>query len=241
MANLNKSFWSSVAEGYSGKFKGDVNDFYFGPTCPPDSKLHLLPSLQGKRVLELGCGTGHNAVYLAKHGARVTAIDFSHELIQFAKQIALKNKVKIDFIEGDITKLDSLVRAKFDIVVSVFSLQYVDTLPQIFKKIKKLLVEGGTFIFSIDHPFFRTVSYKTFKVQEPYWKLGKQVVSVPDGKYEVHSHTIESLVKDLTAAGLRIDSLSEPKPVQMKHPWNPIWGFPALANRIPPVLIIVAK
>jgi SAM-dependent methyltransferase len=56
------------------------------------------------RVLELGCGTGTNAIWLSKYDYKVTAIDFAPRAIQLAKRKALGAKASVKFIEGDVLK-----------------------------------------------------------------------------------------------------------------------------------------
>ena len=52
-------------------------------------------------VLDVGCGAGTDAIYLASKGANVTAIDISQEVITIARARAEKAGVKVDFIAGD--------------------------------------------------------------------------------------------------------------------------------------------
>ncbi len=58
----------------------------------------LMP--KGGRVLDAGCGAGEKSIYLAKQGLKVTAIDFSEEMIRLAKERA----PGIDFSVKDITE-----------------------------------------------------------------------------------------------------------------------------------------
>jgi len=52
-------------------------------------------------VLDVGCGTGTDAIYLASKGANVTGIDISHEAIRIAGDKAEKAAVKVTFMAGD--------------------------------------------------------------------------------------------------------------------------------------------
>lgn len=65
------------------------------------------------RAIDLGCGTGDNAVYLAQNGFEVTGVDFSSVAVEKAKQKAKKAGVKIDFLVDDLTNLKK-VEAVFD-------------------------------------------------------------------------------------------------------------------------------
>ncbi|MDR3614101.1 MAG: class I SAM-dependent methyltransferase [Candidatus Obscuribacterales bacterium] len=63
------------------------------------------------RALELGCGTGTNAIFLAQQGFDVTAVDLSSEALKHAREKAIKAKVKINFVEADVTNLPDLGEA----------------------------------------------------------------------------------------------------------------------------------
>lgn len=59
--------------------------------------------VKGGRVLEIGCGTGTNAIYLAQHGFDVTGVDLSKTALQKAREKAKAANVKVNFIEADLT------------------------------------------------------------------------------------------------------------------------------------------
>ena len=61
---------------------------------------------RGKRVLEMGCGTGTNSIELARRGYRVTAVDLVDLALQQAKDKAMRANVEIDFRLGDMTTLE---------------------------------------------------------------------------------------------------------------------------------------
>jgi 2-polyprenyl-3-methyl-5-hydroxy-6-metoxy-1,4-benzoquinol methylase len=57
-------------------------------------------------VLDVGCGAGTDAIYLAVMGCEVTAIDISHEAIRIAQQRALRERVKVTFIADNFMEFD---------------------------------------------------------------------------------------------------------------------------------------
>ena len=57
------------------------------------------------RVIELGCGTGINAVWLARQGFDVTGIDFSRLAVEKARQRAAGAQVQVRFVVDDVLKL----------------------------------------------------------------------------------------------------------------------------------------
>ena len=70
----------------------------------PDQELIDLienSGIETRRTLDVGCGAGTDAIYLASKGSQVTAIDISHEAVRIARERAKKAGVKIDFISGN--------------------------------------------------------------------------------------------------------------------------------------------
>ena len=60
------------------------------------------------RALDLGCGTGTNAIYLAQHGWRVTAVDFVPGALRAARRKATAAGVSPRFLQGDVSRLSEL-------------------------------------------------------------------------------------------------------------------------------------
>jgi len=67
------------------------------------------------RALELGCGEGRNAIYMANQSIDVTAIDLSPLAVNHAQKIAKKRGVSVNFLAGDIFKTE-LARHAYDFV-----------------------------------------------------------------------------------------------------------------------------
>lgn len=70
--------------------------------------------LQGKRVLEVGCGSGLLSIIAAKKGADVTAVDINPEAVAIAKTNAETSGVRIQAFQSD---LFSNVKGQFDLII----------------------------------------------------------------------------------------------------------------------------
>jgi SAM-dependent methyltransferase len=95
-------------------------------------------------VLELGCGSGNDSLWLAKNNFNVTAIDISSKAILLAKE---KNKdyLNIEFIEGDI--LNSIPNKKYDVIYDRGCLHgNKDILNDMFKILYNKLKDNGKMI-----------------------------------------------------------------------------------------------
>lgn len=68
------------------------------------------------RAIDLGCGEGDNAIFLARRGFDVTAVDFAPAALAKARDKARAAGVTVDFVVDDLTRLDR-VRGPFDVLV----------------------------------------------------------------------------------------------------------------------------
>jgi SAM-dependent methyltransferase len=87
----------------------------------PPEIVALIDRLAPGRALELGCGTGTNALYLARHGWRVVGVDFAPPAIRQARRkvrAAGLDAEVVQFYVADVTRLDFL-DGPFDLVVDV--------------------------------------------------------------------------------------------------------------------------
>jgi SAM-dependent methyltransferase len=73
-------------------------------------------TLRPGRAIDLGCGEGDNAIFLALHGFEVTAVDFASSAIAKARQKARTAGVEVEFLVDDLTDLRS-VQGQFDLLV----------------------------------------------------------------------------------------------------------------------------
>lgn len=72
--------------------------------------------LQPCRALDLGCGSGANAVFLAKHGFDVTGVDFAASALAKAGRLARSENVSVIWVQDDLTQLRH-VDGQFDLLV----------------------------------------------------------------------------------------------------------------------------
>jgi SAM-dependent methyltransferase len=63
------------------------------------------PAVAAKTALDLGCGTGDNSIYLAKHGWHVTGVDFVPKAVDKARAKARIDNVDVNFVHADVTQL----------------------------------------------------------------------------------------------------------------------------------------
>jgi 2-polyprenyl-3-methyl-5-hydroxy-6-metoxy-1,4-benzoquinol methylase len=117
--------------------------------------FQLLPDVNGKRVLDAGCGEGYLCRKLARLGARVTGVDFSREMLAIAGE-RTDPELDIRYRHGNCEHLDFLDAGSFDVVVSNMVLMDLADHRAALQGMHRVLVEGGILIFSILHPCFVT-------------------------------------------------------------------------------------
>ncbi len=103
-----------------------------------------------KRILDIGCGLGIYSKLLSEKGGRVTAIDSSKEMINYAKKLCAD--LKVEFIHQPFECFISENIEKFDIILGSFMLSYFEDLILVFSKISKILSSTGICIMSMLHP-----------------------------------------------------------------------------------------
>lgn len=114
------------------------------PAALHDDELLKSVDFKGKRVLDLGCGTGRFAGRLAGAASRVTVSDFSLKMLEAARE-NLKGFSNVDFRFLDMEK-EAGGRGEYDIVAAISVLHHVSGLGTAAKNIKDFLAPGGKLI-----------------------------------------------------------------------------------------------
>ena len=112
----------------------------------------LFPPLQGKTVLDLGCGYGWHCIFAAGQGAaRVLGLDLSRKMIEEAGRRNAEEQIEYRVCGMEEYEYPD---DTWDCVVSNLALHYIEDIENIFQKVYRTLKPGGVFIFNIEHPVF---------------------------------------------------------------------------------------
>lgn len=178
----------------------------YGHDIPREDALKLLGNVEGKRVLDLGCGAGHNAIALARQGAKVIGVDGSSDQIADAREAAEAAGVKVELHHAPLAELAFIRADTIDAVVSAFGLIQVDDLDRVFRQVDRVLRPEHHFVLSLPHPAFAMAEPDdpAGAIRRSYW----DPAPVGDGL----PRTISALFTSLGRANFRVDAVLEPQP-----------------------------
>ena len=180
----------------------------------------LFPALEGKMMLDLGCGYGWHCKYAVQQGAKaVLGIDLSEKMIGEAKKRNADPKItyRVCGIDAYDYPADS-----YDLVVSNLALHYLADLDEVYRGIFRTLKERGLFLFNIEHPTFtagvnedwlRDAEVKTLCwPEDDYFLPGARAVNFLGQKVIKQHHTLTQILGGLLRCGFRIDAVEEAMP-----------------------------
>ncbi len=142
--------WNDATESWVD-FVRSGKDYYRDGLNNP-AAFEFIGDVAGLAVLDLACGEGYNARILARKSAKVTGIDLSEKMIEFAKQEEEKDKLGIRFEVMNAADMHRLSNNHFDLVTCFMSLQDVRDFEKAIAEAARVLKYGGRFVFSIPHP-----------------------------------------------------------------------------------------
>lgn len=173
--------------------------------------LSLLPDVEGRRVLDAGCGPGVYAELLLDRGADVFCVDGSQRMVELAGRRLGDRAVVVRADLG--VPLDFLEDGSFDVVLAALVIDYVRDWRSLFAEFHRVLRTGGFLIFSVEHPFSdfserHMANYFETEIVECTWR--GFVEPVPVRSYR---RPLSELLNPLVQSGFAIDRLLEPLPM----------------------------
>lgn len=183
--------------------------------------LTLVPQLKEKVVLDIGCGMGDFATYCIRQGAKhVTGIDISLNMITAATK--RHRHEHLNFVNTAFEDMD-IANDSIDFISSSLVFHYIEDFQSLMEKVSAALSDGGTLVFSIEHPVVTAN------------KGGADGVSTQDGhllhfamdRYQeeglrsqnwlvdnvlTYHRTLSTILNTLIEVGLIIEKIIEPTP-----------------------------
>ncbi len=110
-----------------------------------------LENIQFSSCLEIGCGTGKNTAWLIEKVDKLTAIDFSEEMLSKARKKVSSEKVH--FRKADITQKWHFASTFYHLISCSLVLEHIEDLNLFFKKASENLISKGYLYIGELHPF----------------------------------------------------------------------------------------
>jgi malonyl-CoA O-methyltransferase len=161
----------------------------------------LLGPVRGLKVLDLGCGTGRHALWLAEQGAQVTGVDFSAGMLGQAAQKPGADGVQ--FVVHDLHQPLPFAAGTFDRVASGLVLEHLHDLGHFFGEARRVLKPDGWAVLSAMHPamFLRGTQAR---FTDPATGEVIRPASLP--------HQISDFLMAALAGGFRLEHIAEYAP-----------------------------
>lgn len=146
--NTQKTFEKYYA-GYIRLFSKRLQFFYKSQT---DEVMKLIKDKESPELLEVGCGTGTESLWMALQGAKVTSIDIKSERLEVAqKRLGVLEEgcgKKIECQFKNVSVLDLPESAKYDIIWMEQAFHHLEPRDKVCEKISKILKPGGHVVIS---------------------------------------------------------------------------------------------
>ena len=206
--------------------------------------LALLPPVEGRRLLDLGCGAGQLAHHLATRGAaEVVGVDVSEKMLALARERWAHPRVTH---RREALETLSFPPGRFEVVVSSLALHYVEDYRGLAARIAGWLAPGGVLVYSTEHPLYTARLpgegwLRDEGGRRAWWAIDRYADEglreeswfVP-GVQKFH-RTLATLINGLLDAGLVIDRVVEPVPSAQWLATHPA----ALDERRRPMFLLV--
>lgn len=233
---------TSDEQGYStgGVYWDRVKPQVMGDIRQRPDLLKFIGNIQGKNILDMGCGTGYFTRKLAETGAKVFGCDIEPNMLNIAKTSEQEKPIGISYDLYDVRK--TLYESGFfDVVVSVGVLFHLDRegWKSFLSESHRVLVKEGKLVFSIEHPFLFT-KYSPTRTSKVCWAIHKPYSDQPyeeSQKFEeiyykadgtrfssvLWHHPLEFIINSVIECGFVIEKIKE-IPIEKQDLQSPHWG-----------------
>lgn len=197
--------YDGFAEDYEAENATSLlNAYYERPAV-----LDLVGDVQGKRILDAGCGSGPLAAELVARGADVTGFDGSPAMIDLARR-RLGGTVPLTV--HDLAEPLPFEDESYDVVVASLVLHYLEDWDGPLAELRRVLRPGGRLVASVNHPFAQVLNAP----EDDYFKtrLYSEDVELNGQTTELTfwHRPLREVVRAVTDAGLDLRVLDEPGP-----------------------------
>jgi SAM-dependent methyltransferase len=158
-AAKNQEAWAGWAEEYvpNAERNWATDEIAWGILKVPEAEIQILGDVAGKDVVELGCGTAYVSSWLARRGARVTAIDVTEEQLATALRMQAEHGLEFPLIHASAEDVP-LPDESFDLAVSEYGASIWCDPDLWIAEASRLLRPGGELVFLVNGTFLMLTS-----------------------------------------------------------------------------------
>lgn len=207
----NRAFWNSCSEAYQATHGAALreNALAWGAWRIPESELRILGDVEGRDVLELGCGAGQWTLALIERGARAIGVDLSEAQLQHARAAAATGASRAPFVQGDAEWLP-FTSGAFDIVFSDHGAIVFAPPERVIAEAARVLKPGGLVGLCMSTPirdmcFDPRAGTLTPRLVTDYFTLS----TYDDGESVEHQLPYGAWIRLFRAHGLFVEDLVE--------------------------------
>jgi len=188
----NKEYWDATSDLWDETRTAVLPNLGVGLR---EDELHLFGEVAGKKLLEVGCGSGHSLKYHAdRNAAELWGVDISRAQLNKAETYAKKHGYAAKFICAPMEDAPGIPVDYFDIVYSIYAIGWTIDLEGTFRKIASYLKKDGVFIFSWHH----TLNYCVA------WDPSQRRILIEDDKLVMHRSYFDESWFQMPADGSEI-------------------------------------
>lgn len=246
MEDQAREWWNSWAEQFQEEYGGGEIDVgvAWGPGAPEGDDLGLLGDLAGTKAIELGCGGAQFGIAVSERGADVTGVDISAEQLAYARALADERDQDVEFVETSVTDMPMIPDATYELAFSAWAFQWVADLDACFAEAYRILEDGGRFVFSVDHPYYKILDPETHDFERSYFDDSprRAYSDSLDAEMVVYRRPVSEVVNRLIDAGFTIEELREPGYADPDDYESEFGSYvPELMAKVPPTVVYAAR
>lgn len=147
-----KKQWDEAAKTWVEFVRSGKN--YYAEYLNGPALKRMVGNVDGKKVLDIGCGEGYFSRFFAKAGAEVVGIDLSEALIEAAKEEEKRHPLRVKYFAADAANLNMLDSETFDIAYCHMALGDMVDYEGAIAEVSRVLKTKGKFIIVMEHPCF---------------------------------------------------------------------------------------
>ena len=239
----NRTSWNAMADSWFGVTALPT----YGCLCPTEDELNLFPDLIGRKVLDIGCGSGHSLKWCGDKGAvELWGLDISDRQLENAAKYLAENGYAPELYNSPMEKDPGLPENYFDVVYSIYAIGWTTNLQTTFRLISTYLKPGGTFIFSWDHPFMHCVDVEGEKLifSGNYFEHEPFTFEKGGNPVTLYNRRLSDYINTLAEAGFAVEQVVEEtdkETMERDCEFSSKYYAPCKAKRFPLSLIVKAR